>query len=124
MRSIVGVGMTPPNVLGTPKPESSVIMSRIFGASLGGTMRGAQQALDLRASSLITPPNFGSGAGNCLPLRGAVALGEPGSPVVCISVAMHEAAVNTNAAAQRAVVMTRFAFIHSPCQRLSFGVAL
>src|SRR6266581_3497537 len=36
MRSIVGVGMTPPNVLGTPKPESSVIMSRIFGASLGG----------------------------------------------------------------------------------------
>ena len=46
MRSMVGVGMTPPNVLGTPKPESSVMISRMLGAFLGGTMRGAHQALD------------------------------------------------------------------------------
>src|SRR5713101_7033637 len=58
MRSIVGVGMTPPNVLGTPKPESSVMMSRIFGACLGGTMRGAHHAFDWRAPSLITPPRI------------------------------------------------------------------
>ena len=70
MRSIVGVGMTPPKVLGTPKPESSVMMSRTLGASLGGTMRGAHQALDCRASSLITPPNFGSGAGQLLAADG------------------------------------------------------
>src|SRR6266481_9370883 len=83
IRSIVGVGMTPPNVLGTPKPESSVMMSRILGAFFGGTMRGAHQILDWRAPSLITPPNFGSGAGSCLPSMVVVALGEPGSPVVC-----------------------------------------
>jgi hypothetical protein len=41
-------------------------------------MRGAHQALDLRASSSITPPNFGSGAGSCFPLMVVVALVEPG----------------------------------------------
>src|SRR5947207_15938086 len=84
MRSIAGVGMTPPNVLGTPKPESSVIIKRIFGACLGGTMRGAHHAFDWRASFLITPPNFGSGGGSCLPLIVVVAPDEPGVPVVCI----------------------------------------
>ena len=78
MRSIVGVGITPPKVLGTPKPASSVMISSTLGAPLGGTMRGAHQGLDCRASSLITPPNFGSGAGSCLPLMVVVALGEPG----------------------------------------------
>src|SRR5512147_1814747 len=74
--------MTPPNVLGTPKPESSVMMSRTLGACLGGTMRGAHHALDCRASSLITPPNFGSGGGSCFPSMVVVAPGEPGTPVV------------------------------------------
>src|SRR5215475_14913304 len=83
MRSRVGVGITPPNVLGTPKPESSVIMSRMFGAFLGGTMRGAHQALDFCALSWITPPNFGSGGGNCFPLIVVVAPGAPGVPVTC-----------------------------------------
>src|SRR6266581_7736332 len=82
MRSIVGVGMTPPNVLGTPKPESSVMMSKMLGACLGGTMRGAHHAFDWRAPSLITPPNFGSGGGSCFPLIVVVAPGEPGVPVV------------------------------------------
>src|SRR5712691_7125408 len=91
-RSIVGVGMTPPNVLGTPKPESSVMMSRILGAFLGGTMRGAHHALDCRASFLITPPNFGSGGGSCLPLIVVVAPGEPGVPVVSICAAWREPA--------------------------------
>ena len=68
MRSIVGVGMTPPKVLGTPKPASSVMISSTLGAPLGGTTRGAHQGFDCRASSLITPPNFGSGGGSCLPL--------------------------------------------------------
>src|SRR6266571_6478780 len=91
-RSIVGVGMTPPNVLGTPKPESSVMMSRMLGACLGGTMRGAHHAFDWRASSLITPPNFGSGAGSCFPLMVVVAPGEPGVPVVWICSARREPA--------------------------------
>src|SRR5664279_4770602 len=65
MRSIAGVGMTPPNVLDTPKPASSVMIRRTFGAPFGGTTRGSQQGFDSRESRLITPPNgFGSG-GNC-----------------------------------------------------------
>jgi hypothetical protein len=32
---------------------------------------------------LITPPNFGSGGGSCLPLIVVVALGEPSTPVTC-----------------------------------------
>src|SRR6266480_904855 len=98
MRSIVGVGMTPPNVLGTPKPESSVMMSRIFGAFLGGTTRGAHHGFDWRASFLITPPNFGSGGGSCFPVMVVVAPGEPGVPVVCICARAEGAAAMTAAA--------------------------
>src|SRR5450759_3168787 len=108
MRSIVGVGMTPPNVLGTPKPESSVIISRILGACLGGTTRGAHQALDCRASFLITPPNFGSGGGSCFPLMVVVDPGEPGVPVVC-----------TCARAKGATAMTAAASI--PFRRICFA---
>src|SRR5210317_152415 len=95
MRSMVGVGITPPKVLGTPKPASSVMMSSTLGALFGGTTRGAHQGFDSRASFLITPPNFGSGAGNCLPLIVVVALGEPNSPV--ISCAMVGRAANATA---------------------------
>ena len=80
---MVGVGITPPKVLGTPKPASSVMISSTLGAPFGGTTRGAHQGLDCSASFLITPPNFGSGAGNCLLLMVVVALGEPGTPVIC-----------------------------------------
>jgi hypothetical protein len=83
MRSIVGVGMTPPKVLGTPKPASSVMISSTFGAPFGGTTRGAHQAFDCSASSLMTPPNLGSGGGSCLLLIVVVALGEPRVPVTC-----------------------------------------
>ena len=83
MRSRAGVGMTPPKVLGAPKPTSSVMISSTLGAPLGGTTRGAHQAFDCAAFSLITPPNFGSGGGSCCPPMVVVALGEPGTPVVC-----------------------------------------
>jgi hypothetical protein len=56
---MVGVGMTPPKVLGTPKPASSVMISSTLGAPLGGTTRGAHQGLDCRASFLMTPPKPG-----------------------------------------------------------------
>src|SRR6476469_9670903 len=70
--------MTPPNVLGTPKPESSVMTSKILGAFFGGTIRGAHHAFDWSAPSLMTPPNAGSGAGSCFPSMAVVAAGEPG----------------------------------------------
>src|SRR6476646_8064095 len=82
MRSKAGVGMTPPKVLGAPNPQSSVMMRRMLGASLGGTMRGGHHGVESVAFSLITPPNFGSGGGSCFPLIVVVALGEPGVPLI------------------------------------------
>src|SRR5882757_10947098 len=59
------------------------MMSRMLGAPLGGTMRGGHHGFESVAFSLITPPNFGSGAGSSLPSIEIVALGEPGAPVIC-----------------------------------------
>src|SRR6266446_5673318 len=81
-RSKAGVGMTPPKVLGAPKPTSSVMMSSTLGAFLGGTTRGAHHAFDWEALSFMTPPKVGSGAGSCFPEMVVVAPGVPGSPVV------------------------------------------
>src|SRR6478672_3442252 len=92
MRSIVGMGMTPPKVLGTPNPASSVMIRTTFGAPFGGATRGGHQYFDCRAPSLITPPNFGSGAGSCLLLTVLLALGEPGVPVTCCACATTGAA--------------------------------
>ena len=83
MRSMAGVGMTPPKVPGAPKPWSSVMMSNTLGAPFGGTTRGAHQAFDSEAFSLITPPNSGTAGGICFPSIVVVAPGEPGVPVVC-----------------------------------------
>ena len=86
MRSSAGVGTTPPNVLGAPKPLSSVMISSTLGAPFGGTTRGAHQGFESEAFCWITPPNFGSGRGSSRPLMLAVARGEPGSLASC---AMH-----------------------------------
>ena len=59
------------------------MINSTLGARFGGTTRGAHQAFDSEAFSLITPPNFGSGGGSWLPGRVIVALGEPSSPVTC-----------------------------------------
>src|SRR6516162_2412198 len=98
---MVGVGMTPPNVLGTPKPASSVMIKRMFGAPFGGTMRGAHQGFDCKASSWMTPPNCGSGAGSCLPVMVVVALGEPGTPVTICADAPNERIANVDDAINR-----------------------
>src|SRR4029077_11258930 len=84
MRSSVGVGMTPPKVAGAPKPTSSVIISRIFGASFGGTTRAGHAVFDCRAFRLISPWNGAGGAGRYRPSIVVVASGEPGVPVVWI----------------------------------------
>src|SRR5271155_6232110 len=83
MRSRFGVGMTPPKVLGTPYPWSSVMMRRTLGAPLGGTTRGGHQGVESWATSLMTPPNFGGGGVIFFPSIVVVALGEPGVPVTC-----------------------------------------
>jgi hypothetical protein len=53
-------------------------------------MRGAHHAFEIKASFLITPANFGSGAGSCAPLIVVVALGEPGTPEVSTACAKNE----------------------------------
>src|SRR6516225_4649486 len=75
--------MTPPNVLGAPKPTSSVMISNMFGASFGGTTRGGQYGLESLASKLMTPPKGGRWDGRHVPLIVLVALGEPGTPLIC-----------------------------------------
>src|SRR5215472_3584628 len=67
MRSRFGVGITPPNVLETPKPVSSVMISRTFGAPLGGTTRAGQYGVDCAALRSILPRNCGGGGGSCCP---------------------------------------------------------
>src|SRR6266481_4994762 len=96
MRSNAGVGTTPPNVPGAPKPQSSVMISNTLGAPFGGTTRGGHQGFDSEAFSLITPPNFGSGGGSCLPSMVVVAPGSPSVPVTCG--ASDEAVVRARAA--------------------------
>src|SRR5664279_5231176 len=89
-RSKVGVGMTPPKVLGTPKPESSVMMSSTFGAPFGGTTRGAHHGVDWAAFRSILPSNLSGSGGICFPLMGAVAHGEPTGPVSYTHLRAHE----------------------------------
>jgi hypothetical protein len=64
---------------------SSVMMSRTFGAPLGGTTCGAHQGVESVALSLITPPNSGGNGGSCFPSSEVVALGEPRTPVIFCS---------------------------------------
>src|SRR5208283_4073295 len=59
------------------------MMSKMLGAPLGGTTRGGHHGVESLALSLITPPNGSCGGGSCLPSRLMVALGEPGTPLIC-----------------------------------------
>jgi hypothetical protein len=58
---------------------------------------------------LISPPNFIGGGGMCLPSIVTVALGEPGTPVICWALA-HKAAVKIKAAtaAQKGILLCVF----------------
>src|SRR5271166_5907330 len=76
IRSRFGVGITPPNVPETPKPVSSVMINRTFGAPLGGTTRAGQNGVDCAALRSILPWNFWGSGGICCPSIVVVALGE------------------------------------------------
>src|SRR2546430_8475734 len=116
MRSGVGVGIRPPNVLGTPKPASSVMMSSTLGAPFGGSTRGGQYGFDWAALRSILPPNFGGGGGSCFPSSVIVAAGEPGTPLICCAVAAVATAIPStavNPARQRVLVRST---VSSPCR--------
>lgn len=75
--------MTPPKVLGAPKPTSSVMIRSTFGAPLGGATLGDHHGLDWVAFKLISPPNFAGGDGRYFPSIVVVDDGEPGIPLLC-----------------------------------------
>src|SRR5262245_31497883 len=87
MRSNAGVGITPPKVLGAPKPTSSVMIRRSLGGPFGGTTRAGQAGWDWAALGQILPSNFCGGLGRFLPSMVVVALREPGAPVLCCATA-------------------------------------
>src|SRR3954471_9132714 len=58
-----------------------------LGAPLGGTMRAGHHGVESVALGLMTPANFGGGAGSCLPSIVVVALGCPNIPVTCCAAA-------------------------------------
>src|SRR5271170_4188761 len=86
MRSSVGVGMTPPNVLGAAKPTSSVMMRRTLGAPLGGLTCGGHQGFDCARVGCTTPPNLAGGRGRCVESTDVAAAGEPGAVLTCPAV--------------------------------------
>jgi hypothetical protein len=102
MRSSAGVGITPPKVLATPKPASSVRIRTTFGAPLGGVTRAGQYGVDSCAVVAIFPPKGGSGAGSWRPSITRVAAGEPGGAVDCAAAAP-AASSGTSRARQRTV---------------------
>src|SRR5205814_9015892 len=59
------------------------MMSRMFGAPLGGTTDGGQYGLESLTLSLMTPPNGNGGGGICFPSIVTVALGAAGVPLIC-----------------------------------------
>jgi hypothetical protein len=59
------------------------MISRMFGAPLGGTTRAGQYGFESTALGLISPRKGGGGFGKYLPSMVVVALGEPGVPVIC-----------------------------------------
>src|SRR5438046_2160189 len=69
------------------------MMRRTLGAPLGGTTRGGQYGFESSALSLITPANGMGGGGICFPSIVTVALGEPGTPVICCASAGAAASV-------------------------------
>src|SRR5262245_56501956 len=79
-RSRFGVGIGPPKVPVAPKPVSSVMMRRTFGAPLGAATSLGKAGLDSLALRPMTPPNGASGTGR---------IGEP--PVCDFSAALSSA---------------------------------
>src|SRR4029077_18365625 len=83
------------------------MISSTLGAPLGGTSCGGHHALDSGAVRLMTPPNFGSGAGSCFPSMVAVALGEPSVPVTCCARALAKQRNTTNDMTPTAIALIR-----------------
>ena len=89
MRSSAGVGITPPNVDGAPKPTSSVMISSTFGAPLGGTMRAGHYGFAWNAFGARSCRRISEAAGAAAARRstssrpGSRACRRPAAPARC-----------------------------------------
>src|SRR5262245_27187204 len=70
------------------------MISRMLGAPLGGTTRAGQEGFDWAALTLISPRNGAGGDGRYRPSMVSVALGEPGTPVICWATAGATASIS------------------------------
>src|SRR5262249_46238238 len=78
-RSRVGVGIGPPKVLAAPKPVSSVMMRRTFGAPFGAVTAFGKSGVDSLALRPMMPRNCGCGIGRTAePPDGGAARSEGG----------------------------------------------
>src|SRR5215813_2033373 len=111
------------------------MIRRPLGASLGGTTRGGQKGVDCATLRSILPPNFKGGCGSCLPSIVVVALGEPGTPVICCATATSGTPVATASGPNRMIdnasrligplLLARSSHgpRHRPCRRAPGGVS-
>ena len=69
------------------KRSDTLFKWRISGRALRRHDARRPQVFDSCSVSLITPPNVGGVGGSCFPSIVVVALGEPGTPLICCAVA-------------------------------------
>ena len=81
-RSIVGMGIGPPKVLGTPKPMSSISTMTTFGAPAGAFTSKRGGGVTLRASISVTAGRAGSWIGSTVRSITAGPAAGDGGPVV------------------------------------------
>src|SRR5215469_13109639 len=99
-RSKVGVEIGPPKVLAAPKPTSSVRISNMFGAFLGGCTSLGKSGTESLAVRPIRPLNEGSG-------RGSVSCAATGTP----SIANIAVPINNATQTRETVVTVNMNFI-------------
>src|SRR5215471_13410765 len=93
-RSRVGVAIDPPKVLAAPKPVSSVMMSKTFGAPCGAVTAFGKSGVESLALRPMTPLNCGCGIGSTAdpPSRGVL---WSGADTCCASAGCHPATIVT-----------------------------
>src|SRR5260370_19423764 len=84
------------------------MINSTFGAPLGGTTFGGQYGVESLAPRPIFPPNGGGGAGMYRRSMVVVALGVPGTPLICWAVA--DGAIKANNSKLDAALIPRTIF--------------
>src|SRR5262245_65281284 len=114
MRLKFGVGIGPPNVLVAPKPVSSDIMSRIFGAPFGAVTPVGKSGLDSLALRPTMPPNGSSGTGR----TGEPPVGDLGDGACCANTGAANNATTASVVIDPTVIAILLVYEASHCWTL------